>query len=104
MKTKVYPVKIQSATPYGGAYLIEDYNGNKDYFPKSTVFNVWENEVYIAEWILKKKSITYSCKKPHWYNSETGNITPQVTVEVIKTTPTKIEFDPNNGPDESLIK
>ena len=31
MKTKCYPVKIKSIAPCGGAYLIEDYNGNKDY-------------------------------------------------------------------------
>ena len=59
MKTKCYPVKIKSITPCGGAYLIEDYNGNKDFFPKSTVF---ENgyETFIAVWILEKKSINYS--------------------------------------------
>lgn len=56
MKTKCYLVKIKSIAPIGGAYLIEDYNGNSDFFPKLTVFyKGYENEVYIAIWILEKK-------------------------------------------------
>ena len=51
MKTKCYPVKIKSITPCGGAYLIEDYNGNSDYFPKTTVFD-YGYGTFIAEWIL----------------------------------------------------
>ena len=103
MKTKCYPVKIKSIAAGGGAYLIEDYNGNKDFFPKSTVF---ENgyETFIAVWILEKKSINYSCKNPHWYNSETRKIKPEIIIEVEKITPKKVVFDPNLKIDETLIK
>ena len=103
MKTRCYPVKIKSISSCGGAYLIEDYNGNSDYFPKSTVFD-YGYGTFIAEWILEKKSITYSCKQPHWYNSETRKIKPEVIIEVIKKVPEKIIFDTNSKIDESLIK
>lgn len=104
-KTKCYLVKIKSIVSRGGAYLIEDYNGNSDFFPKSTVFyKGYENEVYIAIWILEKKSITYSHKKSYWHDSKTNKVYPDIKIEVIKTIPDKIKFDPNKKPDESLIK
>lgn len=104
-KTKCHLVKIKSIVSHGGAYLIEDYNGNSDFFPKSTVFeNYHNNEVYIAIWILEKKSITYSRKKVYWHDSKTNKITPHINIEVIKVTPKKVEFDPNKSVDESLIK
>lgn len=103
-KTKTYQVKIKSITPCGGAFLIEDYNGNNDYFPKSTVFESNnENMVYISAWILEKKEITYSYNKIFWYDRVTNTAMPHICIT--KYTPNKVQFDPNEvRVDESLIK
>lgn len=67
------------------AYLISDFNGNSDIFPKSTVFGVdrfstRSTKVWIAEWILKKKSLCYSNKKSAFIN-DNGKIIPTVIVK-----------------------
>ena len=101
MKTKVYEIKIKSIAPRGAAYFIEDYNGNSDYFPQSQIFDDG-SKLYASEWILEQKSITYSKKYPKWYDSKTARVTDHI--EVIKIVPKKIEFNPNDMPNESLIK
>lgn len=75
------------------AYKAYDFNGNSDIIPKSQVFgrdwDVQKSDAYwIAEWILRQKSIT-SGKKEAWFNSETGEMLPTITVT--HHTPERIE-------------
>lgn len=94
-------VKIKSIIAVGGAFKIEDYNGNSDFFPKSTVHEQGTN-IYIKCWILEKKSITYSFKNKYYLKN--GIIKKYEKYEVEVITPKKVIFDPNQKPDESLIK
>jgi hypothetical protein len=66
-------------------YKVTDFNGNTDFIPKSQVFgvdtDVGKSDAYwISEWILKKKTLTYSTKKKTWF-SEHGIIQPYYEVK-----------------------
>ena len=111
-KTKVYSVRLQhltqiskkcwKATDWQGAtYLIPD----SQYFGQD--YDVSKSEAHwIASWIIDKEDckLMVSTKKIGWYNPKNGRVEPNVTIEVIKTTPKKVEFDPNQQPNENLIK
>lgn len=90
-KTKCYSVRILSMDSISDkAVKIQDFNGNTDIFPKSAIFGEDfevqnSNAVWIAAWILEKKSITYSAKKESWFDSAERN---GVTIE--KHTPEPI--------------
>lgn len=108
MKTKCLSVRLKSLSSISEkAYKAVAFDGSECIIPKSQVFgqdyNVSKSDAYwISEWILKQKDIQYSNKKVAWYNSNTNKIEPNIEVEHHK--PNKIEFNPNDLPDESLIK
>lgn len=81
------------------AYKATSFNGRSDIIPKSQVFgqdyDVMKSEAYwIASWILEKKSIQYSKKKEAWFDSETGDMLPTITVK--KHTPQRVVPKDNN--------
>jgi len=83
-RTKCISVRLEALVSISDrAYKATDFNGNSDIIPKSQVFgrdwDVQKSEAYwIAEWILKQKSIT-SGKKEAWFN-ENGDMLPTITV------------------------
>lgn len=76
------------------AVVITSFDGSEDVFPKSQIFGVdYEvgkcEAVWIAAWILEKKSIQYSTKKSAYFDSDTRK---QLTdIQVIKHTATPVE-------------
>lgn len=96
---KGYKVKFKEIKQRGKAYHVVDYNGNKDYIPISQSYYDGSN-LYISEWILQQKTLTYSSKNPYFIKD--NNVKPFIQVVEIK--PKKIVFNPNQQPDESLIK
>jgi hypothetical protein len=108
MKTKCYSVKLKSLFSISEkAFKATAFDGSEATIPKSQVFGI-DNEIqksdayWISVWILEQKEIQYSRKKIGWYNSETNRIEPNI--EVIHHKPKKIDFNPNDNPNESLVK
>lgn len=95
MKTKVVSVRLKSLVKISDkAYKAIAFDGSEDILPISQVFgedySVSKSEAYwIAEWLMKKKSLQYSHKKTAWFNSKTNRLEPNITVE--KHVPKPIE-------------
>lgn len=115
MKTKCYSVRLQSLYRISPkCFKAHDFNGNECLLPASQVFgqdyDVSKSEAYwISDWILGKKTITYSTKKAGWYNPDTGNIEPDYTfasehIEVLHHVPVKVEPINNSQPNKNLVK
>jgi hypothetical protein len=102
-----YSVRLQSLTSISEkAVKITSFDGSEDIFPKSQIFGqdyeVTKSDAYwIAEWILKKKSIQYSGKKERWFDSETGKELPTYHFE--KHVPVKVESI-NTEADVDLVR
>lgn len=80
------------------------FDGSEAIIPKSQVFgqdyDVQKSEAYwIAAWILEKKDLQYSHKKPAWYNISTGQIEYDIKIE--KHIPIKLKYQ-NVKPLKSL--
>lgn len=78
------------------AVVIKCHDGTSDVFPKSTIFgydNERDNAVWIAAWILDKKSITFSRKKERMFGDDGKE---QDSVEVYHHIPKKKEPIHNN--------
>lgn len=111
-KTKCYSVRIKNLTQISNkCWKAEDWQGNEFLIPDSQYFgrdySVSKSDAYwIACWIIDKEdcNLMVSTKKIGWYDPKKGKVFPHIEIEVIKTIPKKIEFDPNSKPDESLIK
>lgn len=107
-KTKCYSVRLLSLVSVSDkAYKANAFDGSECIIPKSQVFcqdyEVQKSDAYwISSWLMEQKDIQYSTKKVGWWNPKTHRIEPNIQVEHHK--PTKVIFDPNQQPDESLIK
>jgi len=106
MKTKCYSVRLKELVSISDkCFKAVDFNNNSDLIPKSQVFgddfSVNKSEAYwISEWILSKKTITYSNKKCAWYDSETNQLKPHI--QIISHTPEPINKDVSH--DDSLFR
>lgn len=111
-KTKCYSVRLKNLTQISPkCWKAEDWQGNKFLIPDSQYFgqdyDVSKSEAHwLASWLIDKEdcNLMVSTKKIGWYNPINRRVEPNVIIEVIKTTPAKVEFDNNQYPDESLIK
>jgi|SRR5690606_35225378 len=111
-KIKCYSVRLKNLTLISSkCWKAEDWQGNTFLIPDSQYFgrdyDVQKSDAYwIASWIIDKEEckLMVSTKKIGWYNPKKGKVEPNITIEVIKITPPKIKFDPNQQPNESLIK
>lgn len=109
MKTKCISVKLKSLVSISDkCFKATDFNGNEDLIPKSQVFgddnSSSKSEAYwISEWILEKKSITFSHKKIAWHDSETNKFKPHIEIIIEKHIPEQIN-PIESIPDASLIK
>jgi hypothetical protein len=99
MKTKVISVRLQSLVSVSDkAYKATAFDGSTAILPKSQVFgqdyDVQKSDAYwIAAFILEKSDckIQYSNKKTAWYNQDIGRLEPNITVNIEKHVPEKIE-------------
>lgn len=107
-KTKCYSVRLQSLVSISDkAYKATAFDGSEAIIPKSQVFaqdyDVQKSDAYwISAWIMEQKDIQYSTKKVGWWNPDKGRIEANIVVEHHK--PKKVDFNPNDTPDESLVK
>jgi hypothetical protein len=93
------------------AVKITDYSGNNDIFPKSQLFDTFEdNTVLVPKWLLMQKSLIYSAKKRYLIDTEIAhkiyNLKTLVRynpVEIVTHVPAKVDFEQSN-PDETLCK
>lgn len=111
-KTKCYSVRLKNLTQISKkCWKAEDWQGNTYLIPDSQFFgpdyDVSKSDAYwIASWIIDKEDckLMVSTKKIGWYNPSKGKVEPNVKIEVIKTTPRKIDFDSNSKPNKDLLK
>jgi hypothetical protein len=100
MKTLCYSVRLESLTAISDkCYKASAFDGSEALIPKSQVFgqdySVTKSEAYwISEWILRQKSLQYSCKKEAWFDSVTKKMLPTYKIE--KHTPDRVEPVKNN--------
>ena len=100
MKSLCYSVRLSSLTAISDkCYLATAFDGSEALIPKSQVFgqdySVQKSEAYwISEWILKQKSLQYSCKKQAFFDTVTRKEVPNYVVT--KHTPGPIEAIDNN--------
>jgi len=91
---KAYLVKLKEfelITPK--CYKAIDYNGNEDLIPCSQVLG-WKGEhPYISEWLINKKSLTFSRKNWVIFDKNGNN---KGKIEVKHHKPKKIEFKERN--------
>ena len=105
--TKCYSVRLVSLKSISHlCYKAIGFDGSEALIPKSQVFGQ-DNEVvksdayWISAWILEQKTLQYSSKKWTIFNKDGKNIG---AIEFEHHKPKKVEFNPNDTPDESLIK
>lgn len=80
MKTKCILVKLESYRRISDkAYACSDWNGNEAVIPASQVYGREDDGLWIAEWILEKKTLNYSAKRVAWFD-ESGRQLPTYTV------------------------
>lgn len=111
-KTKCYSVRLKNLTQISSkCWKAEDWQGETYLIPDSQYFGrdydvVKSDAHWIAAWIIDKEDckLMVSTKKIGWYNPSKRKVEPNIVIEVIKTTPKKVEFNPNSSPNESLIK
>ena len=103
-KIKVISVRLQSLVEISPkCYKATDWQGNSALIPKSQVFGrdyeVQKSDAWwISEWFARKEDfgVMISLKKIGWYNSNTGSIEPNYTIEIKHHIPEKIEPKENN--------
>lgn len=109
MKTKVISVRLQSLIEISDrAYKATAFDGSTAIIPISQVFgqddDVRKSDAYwISAWILEKKELQYSDKKVAWFNADTGNIEPHISIIVEHHIPKTIEPVERQA-DANLIK
>jgi hypothetical protein len=100
MKVLCYSVRLSSLTVISDkCFKATAFDGSEALIPKSQVFgqdySVNKSEAYwISEWILKQKSLQYSCKKEAWFDSVTRKMMPTYKIE--KHNPERVEPIENN--------
>ena len=100
MKVLCYSVRLSSLTSISEkAYKAVAFDGSEAIIPKSQVlgrdYDVSKSEAYwISEWILKQKSLQYSCKKQAYFDTVTRKEVPHYVVT--KHTPAIKEAIDNN--------
>src|SRR5690606_29623109 len=86
MRVKCYSVRLAGLVSVSDlAYRATAYDGSSDIIPKSQGFGqdheVQKSDAYwLSAWILEKRSIQYSTKKEAWFDSDTGDRLPTITV------------------------
>jgi len=113
-KTVCYVLRYKDITEISElAVRITDYSGNSDIFPKSCIFDTYEEKtVLIPRWLCLQKKVAYSSKKS--YIIDTANLKPfyllkkvptlqHIEVETVTHVPTKVEFE-QTKPDNELCK
>ena len=87
MKTRCFSVRLQDLQDISEkAYKAVAFDGSEAILPKSQVFgrdwDVAKSDAYwISAWILSKKSLQYSSKKEAFFDSESGEMLPSVTID-----------------------
>lgn len=77
------------------AVLITSFDGSEDVFPKSQIFGVnyevaKSEAVWVAAWILEKKSIQYSSKKAAYFDSESRKRLTDIQVIKHRAAPVEV--------------
>lgn len=105
-KTLCYSVRVAEIKDISAkAVKINCFDGSSDIFPKSAIFGSdygvsKSDAIWIAAWLLEKKSIQYSKKKSAWFD-EHGKQLP--SYKITKHSAEKVKPVSNNTIDE-LIK
>jgi hypothetical protein len=108
-KTKVYSVKVKEFVAVSDkAVRLVGFDGSSDIFPLSCIFGMdcdreKTRSLWVAAWILEKKELQYSTKKPGWFNPATDIVEPNISVTVEKHVPVKVE-PVNTQPHAELTK
>jgi hypothetical protein len=100
---KCYLVKLAEFNQISPkCYKAVDYSGNEALIPASQFCGyAGQNGVYLTAWILERKNLQYSMKKP--VDILDGGINGDI-VTITKHTPAKLEAETGVVPDESLIR
>jgi hypothetical protein len=86
MKVKCYSVRLKSLTEISEkCYKAVAFDGSEALIPKSQVFgedySVSKSDAYwVSAWILERKSLQYSTKKEAFFDSETLQMLPNITI------------------------
>lgn len=86
MKTKCYSVRLDSFRRISEkCYKATAFDGSEALIPASQFFGEdYEvqkgNAYWISAWILDQKDLQYSSKKEAWFDSETRQQLPKVTI------------------------
>ena len=86
MKVKCYSVRLKSLTEISEkCFKAVAFDGSEALIPKSQVFgldySVSKSDAYwVSAWILERKSLQYSTKKEAFFDSETLQMLPNITI------------------------
>ena len=86
MKVKCYSVRLKSLTEISEkCFKAVAFDGSEALIPKSQVFgldySVSKSDAYwISAWVLERKSLQYSTKKEAFFDSETLQMLPNITI------------------------
>jgi hypothetical protein len=86
-KIKCYSVRLASLTRISDkCYRATGFDGSEDLIPASQVFgqdyDVQKSDAYfISAWILERKNLQYTDKKERWFDADSGQMLPTITVE-----------------------
>lgn len=100
MKIECYSVRLANIKDISAkAYKVTAFDGSSAIIPKSQTFGfdqdvVKSEAMWISAWILERTGLQYSKKKSAWFDSESGNMLPSVTV--IRHNAKRVEFDGNS--------
>ena len=95
--TKCFCIKAKSIVDISAKCLkVSDYNGNEELIPKSQVYGFSDGgntqSIWIAAWLVEKRSLNYSTKKEGWFDAS-GNNYCSVTEKIIpeEVMPSEVE-------------
>jgi len=86
MKIKCYSVRVESVRDISDkCCLVRGFNGSESLIPKSQIYGqdteVGKSDAYwISEWILEQKSLQYSNKKVAYFDKDSGDMLPRITI------------------------
>lgn len=95
-KTLCYSVRYSSmANISPKAVVITSFDGSEDVIPKSQIFGIdyevaKSEAIWVAAWILEKKSIQYSTKKAAYFDSESRKRLTDIQVIKHKAAPVEV--------------
>lgn len=93
---KCFCIKAKSIVDISAKCLkVSDYNGNEELIPKSQVYGFSDGNsqcIWIAAWLVEKRTLTYSAKKEGWFDAN-GNNYSAITEKIVpeEVSPSKVE-------------